>query len=92
MRLPEDGGVIGRVQLATSGPERRVQGMNLLAMTQHQGVRWEEVGFLLGAIGGVLLALGSMMPLARRTGSMLGGLALAAGFVLAIVGVHFGHL
>jgi len=66
--------------------------MNLLAMTQHQGVRWEEVGFLLGAIGGVLIALGSMLPMSRRSGSLLGGLALAAGFVLAIIGVHFGKL
>jgi hypothetical protein len=66
--------------------------MTLLAMTPHQGVRWEEIGFLLGAIGGVLLALGSMLPMSRRSGSMLGGLALAVGFVLAIVGVHFGHL
>jgi hypothetical protein len=66
--------------------------MNLLAMTQHQGVRWEEVGFLLGAIGGVLIALGSTLPMSRRSGSLLGGLALAAGFVLAIIGVHFGKL
>jgi hypothetical protein len=66
--------------------------MNLLAMSQHQGVRWEEVGFLLGAAGGALLALGSVMPLARRTGTMLGGLLIAAGFVLAIVGVHYGQL
>ena len=66
--------------------------MNLLAMTPHQGVRWEEVGFALGAIGGVLLALGSVLPMSRRSGTMLGGLALAAGFVLAIIGVHFGKL
>jgi hypothetical protein len=66
--------------------------MNLLAMTQHQGVRWEEAGFALGAIGGVLLALGSMLPMSRRAGTMLGGLALAAGFVLAIIGVHYGKL
>ena len=66
--------------------------MNLLAMTQHQGVRWEEVGFLLGAAGGALFALGSVLPLARRTGSLVGGLLIAAGFVLAIVGVHYGGL
>jgi hypothetical protein len=76
----------------TSDLGRTVPGMNLLAMTQHQGVRWEEVGFALGAIGGVLIAFGNMMPLGRRSASMLGGLALAAGFVLAIIGVHFGQL
>ena len=66
--------------------------MNLLAMTRHQGVRWEEIGFAVGAIGGVMIALGSTLPMSRRSGSLLGGLALAAGFVLAIIGVHFGHL
>ena len=66
--------------------------MNLVAMTQHMGVRWEELGFLLAAIGGVLIGVGNMMPLGRRSGTMLGGLALAAGMVLAIIGVHFGHL
>ena len=66
--------------------------MNLIAMTVHQAVRFEEVGFAVGAIGGVLVAFGSMMPLGRRSGNALGGLALAAGFVLAIVGVHWGGL
>ena len=66
--------------------------MNLLGMTKHAGLRWEEVGFALGAIGGFLLAFGNMMPLGRRSGSVLGGIALAAGFVLAIIGVHFGKL
>jgi hypothetical protein len=66
--------------------------MNLLAITRHQGIRWEEIGFALGAIGGGLIALGNLIPLARRSGSLLGGVALAAGFVLAIIGVHYGHL
>jgi hypothetical protein len=66
--------------------------MNLLAMTKHMGIRWEELGFLLGAVGGFLLAFGNMMPFAKRTGGMLGGIALAGGFVLAIIGVHYGRL
>jgi hypothetical protein len=66
--------------------------MNLLAITKHMGIRYEELGFLLGAVGGLLLAFGNMMPLGKRAGGMLGGLALALGFVLAIVGVHYGHL
>jgi hypothetical protein len=66
--------------------------MNLLAMTKHMGVRYEEIGFLLAGAGGVLIAFGNMMPLGRRSGSMLGGLLLAVGMVLAIVGVHYGHL
>ena len=66
--------------------------MNLLAMTKHMGIRYEEVGFLLAAAGGVFIAFGNAIPLGRRAGSMLGGLALAAGMVLAIVGVHYGRL
>jgi hypothetical protein len=66
--------------------------MNLLAMTKHMGIRYEEIGFLVAGAGGVLVAFGNMMPLGRRSGSMLGGLLLAAGMVLAIVGVHYGNL
>jgi NO-binding membrane sensor protein with MHYT domain len=66
--------------------------MSLIAMTQHTGVRWEEIGFALGAAGGALIALGNLMPFARRSGSLLGGIAIAAGFVLAIIGVHYGGL
>jgi hypothetical protein len=75
-----------------SGARSRVLGMNLLAMTKHMAIRWEELGFLLGAVGGFLIAFGNMMPLGKRTGGMLGGIALAAGFVLAIIGVHYGRL
>jgi hypothetical protein len=54
------------------------------------GIRYEEVGFLVAGAGGVLIAFGNMMPLGRRSGSMLGGILLAVGMVLAIVGAHYG--
>jgi hypothetical protein len=66
--------------------------MTLLAMTRHMGIRYEEIGFLVAGAGGLLIAFGNAMPLGRRSGSLLGGLALAIGMVLAIVGLHFGHL
>ena len=69
-----------------------VRSMNILAMTRHMGIRYEELGFLVAAVGGVLIAFGNAMPLGRRSGSMLGGLALAVGMVLAIAAVHYGHL
>jgi hypothetical protein len=64
--------------------------MNLLAMTRHMGIRYEEIGFLVAGAGGVLIAFGNVMPLGRRSGSMLGGILLAVGMVLAIVGAHYG--
>jgi hypothetical protein len=66
--------------------------MNLLAMTRHMGIRYEEIGFLVAGAGGVLIAFGNLMPLGRRSGSMLGGILLAVGMVLAIAGVHYGNL
>lgn len=74
----------------TSDSQRRVPGMNLLAMTRHMGLRYEEIGFLVAGAGGVLIAFGNMMPLGRRSGSMLGGILLAVGMVLAIIGLHYG--
>jgi hypothetical protein len=61
-------------------------------MTKHMGIRYEEIGFLLAGAGGVSIAFGNMMPLGRRSGTMLGGILLAVGMVLAIVGVHYGRL
>jgi hypothetical protein len=59
-------------------------------MTRHMGIRYEEIGFLVAGAGGVLIAFGNMMPLGRRSGSMLGGILLAVGMLLAIVGAHYG--
>ncbi len=76
----------------TSDRGRTVRGMNLLAMTKHMGVRYEEIGFLVAGAGGVLMAFGSMLPLGRRSGNLLGGVLLAVGMLLAIIGVHYGML
>jgi hypothetical protein len=76
----------------TSDAGRTVRGMNTLAITKHMGFRYEELGFLIAALGGLLIAFGNAMPLGRRSGSMLGGLALAAGMLLAVAGIHYGHL
>ncbi len=66
--------------------------MNILAMTRHMGIRYEELGFLVAGAGGLLLAFGNAVPFARRSGALLGGLAIAVGMAVAIIGVHFGHL
>ncbi|HET7567487.1 MAG TPA: hypothetical protein VFJ91_05810 [Gaiellaceae bacterium] len=65
--------------------------MNLLALTVHNGIRIAELGEALGAVGGVILLLGATMPFGRKGGTFLGGLAIAAGFVLLIVATHWGH-
>jgi hypothetical protein len=76
----------------TSDGGRRVLRMNLLAMTKHMGIRYEEIGFLVAGAGGALIALGNMMPFARRSGGMFGGLLIAAGMALALIAVHYGKL
>ncbi|HET8607151.1 MAG TPA: hypothetical protein VFL66_08995 [Gaiellaceae bacterium] len=65
--------------------------MTLLALTQHGGARVAEVGFLLVAIAGGLLFLGAVTPFGRKAGNLLGGVALAAGGILAIIATHWGH-
>jgi hypothetical protein len=65
--------------------------MNLLAITHHGGVRLAEVGFLLGAIAGAVLALGAVVPFDKRIGKLVVGIALAAGSVLLIVATHWGQ-
>lgn len=61
-------------------------GMTLLAFTikAHTGIRIAELGFVVGAIGGVLLMF------SRRIGTTFAGLALAISFVLLIVATHWG--
>jgi hypothetical protein len=76
----------------TSDSGRTVPSMNLLAMTRHMGIRYEEIGFLVAGAGGVLMAFGNAMPLGRRSGGMLGGILLAAGMLVALIGVHYGNL
>jgi hypothetical protein len=65
--------------------------MNLLAITQHNGIRIAEVGFALAAIAGGLLVIGGLAPVGRRAASLLAGLALAAAGVLLVIAAHWGH-
>jgi hypothetical protein len=65
--------------------------MTLLAVTHHNGIRIAEIGFLLAAVAGAVLALGAVTPFGRRMGNFVGGVALAAGSVLLIVAAHWGH-
>jgi hypothetical protein len=62
----------------------------LLRMTVHTSLRVAELGALLIAIGGVAIAFSAVMPMGRKPGNLIGGLALAAGGVLLIVAIHFG--
>jgi hypothetical protein len=65
--------------------------MNLLALSHHSGVRLAEVGFVLGALAGLALAIGAMTPLARQASRVLAGLGLAVAFLLLIIAAHWGH-
>lgn len=65
----------------------------ILALAAHTAKRLGEIGFLIGAVGALLLALDAMMP-AQAGGAKptraLGALLIAAGFVLAIAYIHWG--
>ena len=67
--------------------------MTLLALviTHHTGVRLAELGEALGAVGGLALLLGALMPLARRAGQLIGGLLIGGGFVLLVIETRWGH-
>jgi hypothetical protein len=65
--------------------------VTVLAITRQTGIRLAELGLLLMAIAGALVLLSAVVPYGRRAGAGLGGLALAAGGVLLIVAVHWGH-
>jgi hypothetical protein len=67
--------------------------MTLLALVikQHTGIRLAEVGEALGAVGGLALLLGALMPLARRAGQFIGGLLIGGGFVLLVIAIRWGH-
>ena len=71
--------------------------MGLLALAATSARRIGEIGFIVGAIGGVLLALGAAGGNGRgastaRTLLVLAGVCIAVGFVLGIVTFHWGHL
>ena len=65
--------------------------MTLLALTHRNGVRLAEVGFVLVAVAGAVLAFGAVTPFGRKAGNLWGGLALALAAVLLIVATHWGH-
>jgi hypothetical protein len=67
--------------------------MNLiLGLSAHAGVRLAEVGFLLIVIAGVGIVAAQVPKLRLGTArTIVAGLALAAGGVLLIVAVHWGH-
>jgi hypothetical protein len=60
-------------------------------MTHHTGLRIAELGFLINAIGGAVLALTALAADGVRSARFLGGAALAVGSVLLIIAFHWGH-
>ena len=67
--------------------------MTLLALVikNHTGLRLAEIGEALGAIGGLALLLGALMPLGPARGQFIGGLLIGGGFVLLVIATRWGH-
>jgi hypothetical protein len=72
-------------------------GMGLLALSASAARRFGEIGFIVGAIGGILFIAGaaalanSARASTARTFFMLAGVCIAVGFVLGIVAFHWGR-
>ena len=64
--------------------------MIILALTRHDGTRLAELGLALAAIAGIAFVFSAIAPLGRKPGTLLGGVALAAGAVLLLVAIHWG--
>jgi hypothetical protein len=67
--------------------------MEVLALALRTARRIGEVGFVVGAVGGLLLALGAAAGRGSRGGRaslVVAGLCIAVGFVLGIVYLHWG--
>jgi hypothetical protein len=61
-----------------------------LSFTAKDTLRVEEIAGALAALAGVLLFVGAVTALARRTGQIFGGLSLAASGVLFLLAVRYG--
>jgi hypothetical protein len=66
--------------------------IDVLGLSAHSGARLAEFGFLLIVFAGIWLAAAHVPQLRFATGrTIVAGLALAAGGLLLIVAVHWGH-
>ena len=62
----------------------------LFVIKLHTTIRLKELAAALIAIAGALMVIGSMMPMGRRGGQWLAGLALAGAGVIAVIALHWG--
>jgi hypothetical protein len=61
-----------------------------LSFTRHTTLRLQEVAGAALAVGGVLNFIGSGVPLGKRGGQALGGIAVAAAGVLFVLAFRYG--
>ena len=62
----------------------------LFVIKLHTTIRLKELAAALIAVAGALMVIGSMMPVGRRGGQWLAGLALAVAGVIAVIALHWG--
>jgi hypothetical protein len=63
--------------------------VTIAALSAHSARRIAELGALLGLLGGLALAAGTL-PSFRKSSVIVAGLLLAVGFALLIYALHFG--
>jgi len=62
----------------------------LFVIKLHTTIRLKELAAALIAVAGALMVIGAMMPMGRRGGQWLAGLALAGAGVIAVIALHWG--
>jgi hypothetical protein len=67
--------------------------MEILAVSISTARKFGEIGFLLGALGALLLAAEAIRPFSQdavKVARLVGLLLIAVGFVLGILYIHWG--
>ncbi len=90
----ESTSIVTQITPATCVDRLKSSSMGILAVSVSAARRLGEIGFLVGALGALLLVLEAARPgspeTQRRMARLIGALLIAVGFALGILYVHWG--